>query len=835
MAEFESFAQVPGFRPRAIVDTAGQVRAQVNKELEQMREFFNSRRITDQQRIEDAKFAGQNWKALASLTESGMKLYSDVKAQEAKDKLTGEMWDSILNPEYRSADFETPFINEAERQNIVAKAQADGLEADGDLIGSELVRKRYQGLGQGITDERAKAQKLKTTFPSQLTAFVNSETMVRYQGVPVPINMLYNSGDYDRVNFALNTAASRILERENAQFMTKDTLVKYLGEVVPSTVGYMATNQLTQTIAQQKDERLSETKAKAYNAGVQSTPADATQNFQEYALSLFNDNNGVVTIQRANRLAAESMLLGAASISEEQVRIIGKAEQRPGEPNTAIKFTNRLKYQEALVAARAKQRQDDAAFYSQLKDDTAKMVRSVTSIEDKTAAVEDSAKKLEARGMYQEAQELRADAGKYVVPPEALANYLRLEERQATGKAVTESEIQAGLQNDTLTPSLARQLRTQRREVFKEGLESAKNSQQISTSLYTARLKNTVGGEYNINTGEWTGVKQNLPVSTNQLRAITKSYQKDLQTDLNNFALTLPLDMDIAEKNERMSKRAQAFYKEQVEEPTGKYYLGGLLVDPEAVTSGTQAFENVRNAANQFGGSTIYAPTALPSGNIDYSDRWNPGQGVSQEIKNTYKPGDRLYDISQIILAKNEAEQAVFNRDVIQAAKDLGMTPKRFLDQQVASWGLDPINWSAADMLTKSDEFRDKPAMRQITGEGTPKLDPAQQDPGKMGFRLTAVTGIPTLLSKGFSIQASSSWSAFLYLMGTADKKDYFKDNASFDMIPPSYIESAQNANMTYRTLAGMLAKSRKFQEAGYTAGDIINYAATLEQLYGIK
>ena len=41
MAQFKSYAQNPGFAPRSVVDTAGQVRAQEAKRLDQVQKFFN--------------------------------------------------------------------------------------------------------------------------------------------------------------------------------------------------------------------------------------------------------------------------------------------------------------------------------------------------------------------------------------------------------------------------------------------------------------------------------------------------------------------------------------------------------------------------------------------------------------------------------------------------------------------------------------------------------------------------------------------------------------------------------------------------------------------------
>lgn len=845
MAKFQSYVQVPGFAPRSVVNTAGQVRAQEAKRLDQIQKLFNSRRVTDQQAIEDTRFVGQDLIAAASFSKTLNEYIGEVGKQTAKDKQTGAMWDTLMSPEFRSDQFEQPFIDAGNTQNAVVGGAANELEAGGAPLDAEQLRKQYKGIGEGLTNERAQAQILKTKFPTLLTARVNSDELVKYDGKMVPISSLFGSGDADKVDYALSYASTKILEENNAQFFTKDTLVQYLGETVPATIGYMGTNQLSQTIKQQKDERLADTKTTGYNMGVTSTADNATQNFQTLSQQLYDSNNGIVTRQGANRTAAEVLFNGAASVSLDQLRIVGKGLQVPGNDGTALKDTYPVEYAKAKELAIATQNKNDQQFYANLKDTTMKSVQGMQSMEEKLAEIERAAEKLEERGMFTEAFDLRQQAGKYVAPPEAMATFLSLQDKQAKGQAVTEAEIGQLLKSDQLTPDLAQKLRTQRGQVFKGSIDAGKDARQINVAQWTGRIKGQIEGSYNPITGDWEGVNVNSPISRNQLRGITKAYEKDLQAHLNRVALTIDPTLPESEKINQMNEAARSFYQEQVVDPNGKYYLGGLLDAERAkvIDSSSPEHANIRNAANQFNAASSVAPPAkITAGRTDYSDRWNPGMGITAEIKDEYERGDRLYSPAEAVGIKNNAERGILDLNLIKAARALGLTPRQFADQQVEASSLDPINWDTARKATTSNIYDESPELINIGSKKQGSFDPKQQEPGKEGYRIQAAVTISKLLGAGYSVQGASTLAAYFYLVELGKLKMGHSLYGFFDKdTAVTYMEGAsgrayyQNPVQTYRNLTNTLASSADSRAYGITAGDIMNYAKLLEQLYGLQ
>jgi len=101
--------------------------------------------------------------------------------------------------------------------------------------------------------------------------------------------------------------------------------------------------------------------------------------------------------------------------------------------------------------------------------------------------------------------------------------------------------------------------------------------------------------------------------------------------------------------------------------------------------------------------------------------------------------------------------------------------------------------------------------------------------PGREGYRLTAVNGIPIFLSRGLSVQGASMLSAGLYLASQEGKIDIFNQKNFADIalskFTPAELKILRNPNATYRQIAAI---------QGFYP-QTISYAATLEKLFGIK
>ena len=163
--------------------------------------------------------------------------------------------------------------------------------------------------------------------------------------------------------------------------------------------------------------------------------------------------------------------------------------------------------------------------------------------------------------------------------------------------------------------------------------------------------------------------------------------------------------------------------------------------------------------------------------------------------------------------------------DPIQAARDLGLTPKQYADQQAAASQLNPIDWQAASSQN-AESLNETSMMREI--RGTSQYQERDIRPGREGYRLTAVSGIPIFLARGFSLQGASLLSAKFYLESQTRQKDMFNEPNFADKylarLNPQQLAVLKNPNLTYRQLANWIGDPK-----------LTSYAKTLEQLYGIK
>jgi len=81
MAEYQRYAKDPKFQVEAPITRGDAVAARVQRDLQQQQDFFNNNRIVDQQRIEAARWAGQDLKSLAPFAESLVKQWEAIEKQ----------------------------------------------------------------------------------------------------------------------------------------------------------------------------------------------------------------------------------------------------------------------------------------------------------------------------------------------------------------------------------------------------------------------------------------------------------------------------------------------------------------------------------------------------------------------------------------------------------------------------------------------------------------------------------------------------------------------------------------------------------------------------------
>ena len=166
MAQYESYALGPKFDPPTPIDNTTKARKRYQQELNQLQDFFNQNRVVDQQRIEDARFAGQDLQALAPFVKSIGETTQAFVKKANEDKIIGQYVESAMR--------EDPRISAVEDQTYEFGSQAQG--------GSKLF--------DGIANEQAFLTDVAATLDAQVNGLLQSDYLVNYNGQQIPLFQL---------------------------------------------------------------------------------------------------------------------------------------------------------------------------------------------------------------------------------------------------------------------------------------------------------------------------------------------------------------------------------------------------------------------------------------------------------------------------------------------------------------------------------------------------------------------------------------------------------------------------------------------------------------------
>jgi len=806
MAEYKSYALGPQFNPIASIDNTSRLEAKSAKDVDAFARYLNNNRTIDQQKIEDSRFAGQNWKALANLIPSMVELGKQQAKRDAQSKLVGEHMDELYQRTENQAEIEA--YNRAEKDAATSGEVANKLEGEGRLAEAENYRTEYH---RGVANEKALLTSARSRFAADLTQMVNSTEEVIYQGAKIKLNELYRISPAD----ALRVATSRWVEKNKLQYTTKEAFVNILGPTIRETQAYMATNAVNETLKAEKGERLAEVSSTTYAMGQQVTDKDATDYYQQQAQILYEDNNGILTKDAANRKAATLMFQGAAAKSTDQLTIVGNASKVIGpdgkpQKGTDLKTSYPVEYKEAWDNAVAQTDKDDKLFYRNGRDKLFSDLEKIPpgDTEKRIKRVNEFTEELQRRGMFEEAYAIQTDTDKFVASPEATANFARLQRDAANGRILTDAELNDKVASGDLTATQATSLRTQRNQLIEPAV---KDSKEVTTSLVNetaATLKVLTGAEFDPTLGNFIGsTKEDLPMTKSQLNTVIKDLKLDLTRNMNAYAQTLDPNMNPGERRQKINAYGESLIERWTTTPTGKYFLGGVftlenqdeLVDPKVEKAIEQGFA-------EYSGSEV--PSLQPTNFRSWAGSYP--NGVTAAMKNDFKLGDAVVGPAKAESITEAASKSDWDIKFIQTAKDLGVTPYMLLKSNREAWGLDPM--------------------------GTPTFGGSRQKKGKPGqadYRTYATQGINDFLSLGFSVKGAAYLSAYLYLKAAERKEDIF-NNKNYALTYAQalqgrdLLELFRNANATDRQL-----KAAIISLGG--APSVTSYANALLQQAGIK
>ena len=781
MDSYQRFARAPEFRPRSVGSSSDLARQRAQQQEADLRRFAGQLEQRSQNLIEDTRFVGQDLEALSKFSKTALDLVESNIKQTIKDKDIGAQFDALYNPDVVVPE-EYEALAESVTQQASAGQAANQVEASGDILTAEKIRNDLNQIGQGVADEKALLLNARSRYAGDITALVNSEY------ADGKLQQLYTTDP----SAALAIATKIWIQKNNLQNTTKANFVDVLGETIRSTMSYMATNQSTERIKLQKQERLAEIKSTAFQSGRTATEENVGQTFQYLAEQLYLDNNGITLKSTANRVAAEQLLAGAVLQSPDQVTLIGRALVIPGQKGTSIADTYPELVFEANKQAEKTKEQTTLRIRKEKQDELNKELSNpALTIEERLAIQEQKIQELEALGDYTGAQEIRANTLNNAVSPENQLNYLQLEQRITQGEGVSDQEIIALQNSGDITRAQGSAARTLRDTVFKTKLGAATTTATAGATLFTGKLKINSNLQFDPTVGFTIIGNKNSPLTPGQASYLQKEYKAALAEHLKKTALDIGPDKTDAEARQILQQASNEFYETQTQNPNGNFYVGGLFTYDTAVQDGTTEFIKIKDAARFLG--LPPNPTTLPSGSKDWSSTYNPNLGVTPQMKRDYKIFDRIFTSQEFAQYQAEVQSGIFDSKLVRTARDLNVT----LNQLLYSEG--KYNQGNYTRPTEDVFFKNQILYRT-------------DDPRMLTEN--AVQGFNALLNEGYSVQGAAMIAAYAYYHSKQQDRNYFQNNVNnltFVKGSTQPFEKAgliplfRNSRASYRTLQSQI------------------------------
>lgn len=686
MAEFQFYSKTPGFRPRAVVDTARQVREQVSRDREEFREFQRQNRIVDQQRIEDTKYVGQNLKAAAQFSKTAFEQFGTILKDDYESRQINEYVDSITGAKEEQAEAAT--IARGDADNSVVGPAVQQLNEEGDSVSANLLSDQNR-IGRGVAKERALLQDSKGYLLSRVTAIL-SDPDIMFDLGGGPASVIDLKADPNNAAALTKLALRMAIKERGLEYTTKRAFKEILGGTIDQIMTNTPSTLTSKAISDKQAEDKITLTQNATSWGFSSRGKSLTDmqsafnEIQKNSLSLNTGEGRGAT----NRLIVQSYITGLKD--PDDIRRAAGVKLQNGATiggTFPLYFETAIKEAEAGVSADNKakaqrQAEDGIKELQQMKAD-GKSIQEIESRSDSLAAqigAVDSATGSAFTGRadtlvlntMKEAkfEELRTNilGGKTYSPQELIDS--NLDSSQITN-------LQS-LQKDAETVNLVKPLITEQDKLLKNATFKGGG---IKVDPYSQTL---------IEKG-WID-QQTL---TNALRTFTEKRAEHLR----GYASTLR-GIDPNEQRKLMAAEARRWDEDQLYGNNGAFKALGLLntsgnqVEPIQEEQKSTIQAQLREFASPNATYTIDDTRGVP---VDYTSQWNPGGAIPEMLKKSYiDRGGVTSNVRFMTLTEVTAAQEQFKKNgvvpdnVITAAESVGVSGLEFLNQQARAYTLTP-------------------------------------------------------------------------------------------------------------------------------------------------
>lgn len=748
MAEYQRYAKDPKFQVETPITRGDAVAARVQRDLQQQQDFFNSNRIVDQQRIEAARFAGQDLQSLAPFAESLAKMYGDIQKQSFKDIQIGEQYDALFQTDLNLTPEQEALVVSAAENKYYGQT-ANDLEAAGLINEAERVRADEMRLAKGVTNERTLLYDARARYASDITALVNSEQLsALYQADP---------------SQALAVATKIWIENNKLQYTTKSNFVSILGETIRNTNTYMATNATTERVKAEKAQRLVENDRNAYNAVLDIKPGNAVERFQQMSQEYLEDNNGIVTQSAANFRAAKTMLESAQDLGPGYVDMVLGAQIRPGEEKSSLGETYPTLARTAKENSVKKEYDKILLARKENLIQLGKDLEAAKTEEERVKALDDAL--VRSKGDPEGRAAIQNNYAAYASTDEQFSALQQDLSALDSGVTKTPQQIAADVASGRLSRAGGQKYITSLNQKTKEGKTAVTAVNKTQGNLFAVNLARSTGMTIDPNSGLAIIGSKGL-ITRDNFNQIRQAYDLDLKNHLTKVMYTkLKFDgtQDAATQEGILQEEADKFYQDNVVKAGGKYNFDNLS-QKGTYLSGNQKEEDYALAKQQmqaFGTSmtrrnaspvTTFSMPATGSGKT-IAGQWGNDYTALGDV---YTSGDTVYTGDQTRdYLRTGINAGIQDRDLITFAQRKGVTPLQLINDSAATYR--------------------EPMMTRMTKEKATELfNPQTAKVSSPEYKNGIYRAMPAFLAAGYTPQGAAAAIAAMYQLALKENKPIF-------------------------------------------------------------
>lgn len=664
MAQYESYALGPKFDPPTPVDNTTKARKQFQQELNQLQDFFNQNRVVDQQRIEDARFAGQDFQALAPFVKSIGETTQAFVKKANEDKIIGQYVESAMR--------EDPRISAVENQTYEFGSQAQG--------GSKLF--------DGIANEQAFLTDVAATLDAQVNGLLQSDYLVNYNGQQVPLFQLAQNPA--TAALATNFALQQVYKNRGVHFATKRGFVEILKPMHRQVLANRTSNLITQANAVQQRSNQATLKQEA-----SASAARLTKLAQEGQLSDAEVETAFLSLADKGRNTNTGL-----SASENQVAILGSmlaTSERNAALNTKLQNVRLRAGGQRLGDLYPKAFADDQKRLEK-NTETYDQERATDLAQQRRREIEDF---LDGGGTLEQARDMSRAAYLEIrdIDPTVAGNFDNGTARliNKTGDEIYENYAQAISEGDgNITEESIRRsdLKASQQDALISRLNTRKEVNElvgtdVRSKLDTLERQAKEGAGFKLDKeGRYTTPSKWFENgNAAPIEAAVTNMRNDLFRELNVYARSSEYrNLPVEQRRVALEKKKEELFKDYIS-LGGKYQGLGMLISGKTADKETQQL--ITDEMRKHADVSNIGFTSSKSASASREAYWNPGLPVSEELRKEYSDGNGTTGIIRI-LTYNELEAygneyndtGEWAPAFKELAKGLGVHPKDLWMQQ---------------------------------------------------------------------------------------------------------------------------------------------------------